>query len=598
MFCSNCGKTLKPDATNCPNCGAVVGESRFDGLPYTGAQMRTKPGEAVRLPGNHTRTTYMGSNNSENADVDARTTYRATSNRVPSYGEPLYDSAEAPEYGEAPSYDAEPDEAEAFDASSPNAPETEAASGDAPSDAAAETKPEAGEAPSDTDAETEAAADEAPSEEAPKAERSSGARRRRPAKAKKPPREEAPDDEEDDLSELRARDIQLEARTGISEDVRRYMSGLRDDYNAKTRAPAEDAPAEKSRKKKSGSAFGFLHRKKEEGSFDLDEDAFDTSDIPEDDELSETSFEADYDETDSEDAVDFTDGEDMTDEEEEAFLDHEQRERRKKVMGYLKYAVAALLIVGVIVGAIIGVSYIRGSSKTAPIPGVTLSLYDEGIALIKTRVSDEYQQKMLALYNVNDMNSMVTFSAAITEDLDGIKNLLPDDPDIHDQRFISALSAIQEDVNNCLTNDVLALSDTTSTAADKQQASVERWQLVRRKVELLQGMTSYNQLDNVIKGERVEVIEQTTPEPTVPQETPVPYTTLSKGSKGTEVTELQTRLTELGYMNSTIDGDFGGKTRTAVQLFQQTVGLEATGIADVETQTRLYADDAPTYTKN
>ena len=43
MFCSNCGKTLKPDATSCPNCGAVVGESRFDGHPYTGAQVRTKP---------------------------------------------------------------------------------------------------------------------------------------------------------------------------------------------------------------------------------------------------------------------------------------------------------------------------------------------------------------------------------------------------------------------------------------------------------------------------------------------------------------------------------------------------------------------------
>ena len=380
------------------------------------------------------------------------------------------------------------------------------------------------------------------------------------------------------------------------------MSGLRDDYNARSRASSEDEPAEKSRKKKkAGSAFGFMRRgKKEEGNFDLEEDAFDTSDIPDDDEIPKDSpedYEADYDEADDEGVTDFTDGEDMTDEEEEAFLDHEQRERRKKVMGYLKYAVAALLIVGVVVGAIVGISYIRGSSQTAPIPGVTISLYDEGIALIKTRVSDEYQQKMLALYNVNDMNSMMTFSAAITADLDGIQNLLPENPDINDQRFISALSAIQEDVNNCLTNDVLALSDTSSTASEKQQASVARWQIVRRKVELLQGMTSYNQLDNVIKGERVEVIEQTTPEPVVPQETPAPYTTLSKGSKGTEVTELQTRLTELGYMSSTIDGDFGGKTRTAVQLFQQTIGLEATGIADVETQTRLYADDAPRYTK-
>ncbi len=572
MFCSNCGKTLKPDATSCPNCGAVVGESRFDGHPYTGAQVRTKPGEAVRLPGNHTRTTYMGTNDSENADVDARTTYRATRGGAPSYDEPerepLYNSDEAPAYEEEPSYGAESDEAAAFGEPAEEAPQTQA-------------EPEA-----------EAKA-------RPEAEGASGARRRRPAKASRAKKDEA--EEEDDLSELRARDIQLEERAGISEDVRRYMSGLRDDYNAKFRAPSETANPKRSRKKKAaGSAFGFMRRRKEEGNFDLDEDAFDTSDIPEDDELprdsAEDSYEAEYDETDDEGVTDFADGEDMTEEEEEAFLDHEQRERRKKVLGYLKYAVAALLIVGVVVGAVVGISYIRGSSKTAPIPGVTISLYDEGIALMKTRVSDEYQQKMLALYNVNDMNSMMTFSAAITADLDGIQSLLPEEPDINDQRFISALSAIQEDVNNCLTNDVLALSDTSSTAAEKQQASAERWQIVRRKVELLQGMTSYNQLDNVIKGERVEVIEQTTPEPVVPQETPAPYTTLSKGSKGTEVTELQTRLTELGYMSSTIDGDFGGKTRTAVQLFQKTVGLEATGIADVETQTRLYADDAPRYT--
>lgn len=594
MFCSNCGKTLKPDATSCPSCGAVVGESRFDGLPYTGAQVRTKPGEAVRLPGNHTRTTYMGSNDSENADVDARTTYRATNGGVPSYDEPkrepLYNSEEVSAYEEEPSYGGETGEAaeEAFGGPSEETPDAEAASDETAYEAEAESKAEAEAEPKD----------EAEAEAQPKAAKPSGTRRRRPTKAEKPKKEETSDEEEDDLSELRARDIQLDERAGISEDVRRYMSGLRDDYNAKSRASSEEEPAPKSRKKKkTGSSFSFKRWKKEEGSFDLEEDAFDTSDIPEDDEPVEDLYEAEASEADDEGTADFTDGEDMTDEEEEAFLDHEQRERRKKVMGYLKYAVAALLIVGVIVGAVIGISYIRGSSKTAPIPGVTLSLYDEGVELIKTRVSDEYQQKMLALYNVNDMNSMMTFSAAITEDLDGIKSLLPEDPDINDQRFISALSAIQEDVNNCLTNDVLALSDTSSTAAEKQQASIERWQLVRRKVELLQGMTSYNQLDNVIKGERVEVIEQTTPEPIVPKETPVPYTTLSKGSKGTEVTELQTRLTELGYMNSTIDGDFGGKTRTAVQLFQQTIGLEATGIADVETQTRLYADDAPRYTK-
>ena len=98
MFCSNCGKTLKPDAVTCPHCGELVGESRFDGHPYTGAQKRIRPGEAVRLPGNHTKTTYMGSEPSmEDTGVDARTTYRATAGgSAPGYGsgeaEPLFNS--------------------------------------------------------------------------------------------------------------------------------------------------------------------------------------------------------------------------------------------------------------------------------------------------------------------------------------------------------------------------------------------------------------------------------------------------------------------------------------------------------------------------
>ena len=77
MFCSNCGKTLRGDAATCPHCRAAVGDSRFDGHEYTGAQIRTRPGEAVRLPGNHTKTTFMGSDPTMSGDVDSRTTYRA-----------------------------------------------------------------------------------------------------------------------------------------------------------------------------------------------------------------------------------------------------------------------------------------------------------------------------------------------------------------------------------------------------------------------------------------------------------------------------------------------------------------------------------------
>lgn len=71
------------------------------------------------------------------------------------------------------------------------------------------------------------------------------------------------------------------------------------------------------------------------------------------------------------------------------------------------------------------------------------------------------------------------------------------------------------------------------------------------------------------------------------------YETLQKGSKGDSVKALQQRLIELNYLSGSADGDFGGKTASAVELFQNTAGLTATGIADPDTQTALFADDAP-----
>ncbi|MBR2796293.1 MAG: peptidoglycan-binding protein [Clostridia bacterium] len=71
------------------------------------------------------------------------------------------------------------------------------------------------------------------------------------------------------------------------------------------------------------------------------------------------------------------------------------------------------------------------------------------------------------------------------------------------------------------------------------------------------------------------------------------YRSLQKGSKGDEVKALQQRLIELNYLSGSADGDYGGKTASAVELFQSTAGLTATGIADADTQTALFADDAP-----
>ncbi len=56
--------------------------------------------------------------------------------------------------------------------------------------------------------------------------------------------------------------------------------------------------------------------------------------------------------------------------------------------------------------------------------------------------------------------------------------------------------------------------------------------------------------------------------------------TLSKyGSRGSEVTQIQTKLKRWGYYNGSIDGIYGSKTLEAVRYFQRKNGLTVDGIA-------------------
>lgn len=59
--------------------------------------------------------------------------------------------------------------------------------------------------------------------------------------------------------------------------------------------------------------------------------------------------------------------------------------------------------------------------------------------------------------------------------------------------------------------------------------------------------------------------------------------TIKKGSRGTDVTYLQQRLTAKGYGVGTIDGIFGVKTLEAVKAFQAESGLAVDGIVGVNT---------------
>ena len=64
----------------------------------------------------------------------------------------------------------------------------------------------------------------------------------------------------------------------------------------------------------------------------------------------------------------------------------------------------------------------------------------------------------------------------------------------------------------------------------------------------------------------------------VPEENEVEA--LSKyGSRGSEVTQIQTKLKRWGYYNGNIDGIYGSQTQEAVRYFQRKNGLTVDGIA-------------------
>ncbi|UWG97207.1 spore cortex-lytic enzyme [Dehalobacter sp. DCM] len=58
---------------------------------------------------------------------------------------------------------------------------------------------------------------------------------------------------------------------------------------------------------------------------------------------------------------------------------------------------------------------------------------------------------------------------------------------------------------------------------------------------------------------------------------------LSKGSRGSEVRDLQKKLTQIGYQVGKVDGIYGKTTQAAIKRFQREHGLKADGIAGQRT---------------
>ena len=70
---------------------------------------------------------------------------------------------------------------------------------------------------------------------------------------------------------------------------------------------------------------------------------------------------------------------------------------------------------------------------------------------------------------------------------------------------------------------------------------------------------------------------------------------LKRGDSGYAVRLLQTRLTELGYFDRAVDGNYNKETENAVLYFQRGHDLPETGIANTQTRETMNRDDALNY---
>jgi len=71
------------------------------------------------------------------------------------------------------------------------------------------------------------------------------------------------------------------------------------------------------------------------------------------------------------------------------------------------------------------------------------------------------------------------------------------------------------------------------------------------------------------------------------------YAQLEKGDEGASVRKMQERLRDLFYMASSADGDFGSRTKTAVELYQAQNGFTVNGVATEAMLKHLYSGNAP-----
>lgn len=496
MFCSNCGKTIRPEDQNCPSCNALIGDNRFGGIPYTSVQFTIKPGQTEFEPvNNYTRTTYTSMEDADqsNSEADSRTTYR-----------PVYEGASAPE----------------------------------------DVRRDMRAAVAESNAEQEEEAEEAEIFEEIEAI---------PPEDYSPIAQESLEQLDEDLrpeeaidrEQFRVRPIQSAGRAGISKDVSDYIAKLESDQQRRGR-----------------------HRRAAEPVYDNYADE-------------QSVYGDDY---QDQDAGEYYDGQDgVFDEMDDEVFEDMRGRRRINPAQIIKIVVALIVVAALFVGGVIWIRYISGNISSAPIEGVSETLYEEGLTLIKSRTESAYINERINAYRTSGAASMLL---KLADDSSAIDALIGAEPAPNDKTFIDALQAIQDNISNAITMDALAASSADADAVAKSEAN---WKLVDDSIKDLESVTTAAELTAIINGTKISVTTAT-PAPTA---TPVAYKTLQKGDKNNDVQKMQVRLYELGFLKDDRDGNFGSKTQTAVKTFQERGGLTVNGIADTATLTLLYSDEAP-----
>lgn len=559
MFCSNCGKTIRPEDDACQHCGARLGEGRFYGNTYTSSQVRL-PVEALNQAPeggmvSYTRTNYMSYDNQPEDDVYSNTTYR-----------PLLGEEEDLSRAEAEE-----------EAAAEEAEEASAAQEESPAEETSEYAP------------GESASSPEPTEEAP---------------AQEETEEPVAEEDEEEEFEVSTSPLPPIKKAAISPKVLSYMEEL--EGREQRKGSGLRMPSFLSGRKKSAEP----EEEYEEPAYDLPSEentdlageytAEDAAYAPEDEAYTEGAEYAADAEDDASEAGEYVSDADADSFEyfEEADDDYSETGSKPNFLKnlnlqidvksllqnrILKIVVAAVLVVAVAIGGIVWLRFV--TAQRSRIVDVTYNAYTQGIELLKTHAGDTYRTDMTQAYLTNTSFANSTFE----QDMSALNALLPETPAANDELFITTLTIIQDAIENAVKAD--ADAELNGTSAARAADSDRDWQAIRNAVQTLEEATNPGQLSAIVTD--LESIVAPTPTP-APTPTAVAYKTLQNGMMDSlDVKLMQNRLKNLGFLDGEADSDFGPATEKAVKAFQRAAGMTEDGIATPEVQQAIFADNAP-----